>query len=432
MSQHTLMQVRTTGAGVSDRRGFLRTMSAGAAGLAAAGAFGWKEAVTVHAEELRKQGKSVIYLFLNGGPSQFETFDPKPGHANGGPTKAIDTAVSGIQLAENWDNLAKQMNDIALIRSMTNREGAHPRAVYQMHTGYLPSGGIKYPSFGAVVSKELGQPDFELPHFVSVGGRFGNTAGAGFLGMKYAPLVVNDANRMPSNSQLPVSQSRFDRRLELMKDLEEDFGKSAGPVVAEHQSVVKGAASLVTSPKLKAFDLSQEKDALRDRYGRTPFGQGCLLARRLVEAGVTFIEVELGGWDTHQDNFERIKPLSRQVDRGFAALVADLKDRGLLAKTLIVCLGEFGRTPRINPQTGRDHYPRVFSAAVAGGGVNGGRVIGASTADGTSVKDRPVTVADLLCTFCDVLKINPRKENIGPLDRPIKIVDGGAVVKELL
>jgi hypothetical protein len=431
MSKHTLMQIRTARDGVVSRRSFLRTMGTGTASLAAAGAFGWKEAVTVHAEELRKQGMACILLFMNGGPSQFETFDPKPGHANGGPTKAIDTALSGVQLAADWTNLAKQMKDIALIRSMSNKEGAHPRAVYQLHTGYLPSGAIKYPSFGALVSKELGQTDFELPYFVSVGGRFNNTAGAGFLGMRYAPFAVGDPNRMPSNSQITVNADRFRRRLDLSMDLEEEFGKSAKHAVEEHQSVLKGAANLATTPKLKSFDVSQEKDSVRERYGRTPFGQGCLLARRLVEAGVTSIEVELGTWDTHQDNFERTKTLSQQADKGFAALIGDLKERGMLDRTLVICLGEFGRTPRINPQNGRDHYPRVFSAALAGGGVKGGQVIGASSADGTDIKSRPVTVPDLFCSFCQALKISPRKENIGPLERPIKIVDGGSVVKEL-
>lgn len=431
MKWFPIEQVRTNGAGVVSRRTFIKGVAAGAA---AAGVLGWKEAVTLHAAELRRQGMSCILLFMNGGPSQFETLDPKPGTKNGGPTTAISTAVPGIELATGWDNLAKQMKDVALIRSMTNREGAHPRAVYQMHTGYLPSGAIKYPAFGAVASKELGQADFELPYFVSVGNRFNNTAGSGFLGMRYAPLVVNDANRMPNNSEVAggVSKSRFERRLDLMKDLEEDFAKSgARRAVEDHQSVYQSAANLVTSPNLKAFDLSQEKENVRDRYGRSAFGQGCLLARRLVEHGVTFIEIENGNWDTHQDNFERTKTLSAPTDKGFAALIADLKDRGLLEKTLVIWMGEFGRTPRINPNNGRDHYPRVFSAAIAGGGVQGGQVIGASSADGTDVKSRPVTVPDLFCSFCQALKINPRKENIGPLERPIKIVDGGAAVKEL-
>ncbi|MFL5342092.1 MAG: DUF1501 domain-containing protein [Gemmataceae bacterium] len=431
MTLHSLMQVRTDASGVIGRRTFLRTVAAGAA---AAGTLGWKDAVTLHAGELRKQGMACILLFMNGGPSQFETFDPKPGHANGGPTKDIATAAGGIRIAENWPKVAEQMKEIALIRSMTNKEGAHPRAVYQLHTGYLPSGAVKYPAFGALAAKEIGQADFELPYYVSIGGRFFNTSGAGFLGMKYSPFVVNDPTRLPNNAALPagVGEDRFARRLDLMKDLEEDFAASgARTPVTEHQSVMNSAAKLVTTPKLKAFDLAQEKDATRDKYGRSPFGQGCMLARRLVESGVTFIEVESNGWDTHQDNFERTKTLAGPTDKGFAALVADLKERGLLERTLVVWMGEFGRTPRINGNTGRDHYPRVFTAALAGGGVKGGQVIGGSSADGTDVKSRPVTVPDLFCSFCHALKIKPKKENIGPLDRPIKIVDGGSAVKEL-
>ena len=431
MSLHSMMHIRTDARGVVSRRTFLRSVAAGAA---AAGTLGWKDAVTLHADELRKQGMACILLFMNGGPSQFETFDPKPGHANGGPTKDIATAVDGIRIAESWPTVATQMKEIALIRSMTNKEGAHPRAVYQLHTGYLPTGGVKYPAFGALVSKEIGQPDFELPYFVSIGNRFFNTSGAGFLGMKYAPFAVNDPARMPNNTGLPagVGEERFARRLELMKSLEEDFAAAgARNAVTDHQSVLHGASNLVTSPKLKAFDLGQEKETTRDRYGRSPFGSGCLLARRLVESGVTFVEVESNGWDTHQENFERTKTLAGPTDKAFGALVGDLKERGMLERTLVVWMGEFGRTPRINPNNGRDHFPRCFSVAVAGGGIKGGQVIGASSTDGVDIKSRPVTVPDLFCSFCQSLKINPRKENIGPLERPIKIVDGGSSVKEL-
>jgi hypothetical protein len=429
MSVHAFMHLRADETGVLNRRTFLRGVAAGAAGVAV---LGWKDAVTLNAAELRKRGMACVLLFMNGGPSQFETFDPKPGTTNGGPTKGIPTAIPGVQLAEHWPNVAKQLRDIALIRSMTNKEGAHPRAVYQLKTGYLPSGSVKYPMFGSVVAKEIGQPDFDLPSFVSIGRR--DTIGSGFLGMQYAPFAVQDPNKMPSNVELPagVNSQRFTRRMNLLKDLESDFAEAgAAHQVDSHGALYKGAAQMVLSPRLKAFDLSQEKDAVRDRYGRTPFGQGCLLARRLVETGVTFVEVESDGWDTHQDNFERTKKLSEPTDQGFAALVADLKERGLLEKTLVIWMGEFGRTPRVNPQSGRDHFPRAFSAALAGGGVHGGRVIGATSAEGTTITDRPVTVPDLFTSFCHALKINPRKENHGPLDRPIKIVDGGEPVKEL-
>ena len=427
MTIASLLHLQTNRDGVTDRRAFLRNVAVGTAGVV-----GFKDALTVQADELRKRGMSCILLFMQGGPSQLETFDPKPGHANGGPTKAIDSSVSGIQIAENWTKTAEQMKHIALIRSMNNREGEHQRAVYQLHTGYIPAGGIKHPSIGALVASEIGPEDFDLPHFVGIGGA--GRIGSGFLGAKYAPFGVANPNQMPSNSVLPggVTANRFDRRLDLLTDLEEDFAKAGGKLrVEEHQEVYSSARQMVLSPKLKAFDLSQEKASLRDRYGRTAFGQGCLLARRLVEAGVTFVEVGFGNWDTHDDNFARTKTLSETVDPGFGALIADLAERGRLDKTLVVWLGEFGRTPRINPRTGRAHFPRAFNAAVAGGGVKGGQVIGATSADGTDVKNRPVTVPDLFCSLCHSLGVNPRKENIGSGNRPIKIVDGGAVVKEL-
>jgi uncharacterized protein (DUF1501 family) len=423
------MHVRTNRDGVVSRRAFLRNVSA-AAGL---GLLGWKDAIALHADELRRRDMSCILLFMRGGPSQFETFDPKPGVANGGPTKAISTAVSGIQIAENWENVARNMADIALIRSMTNREGQHDRAIYQMHTGYAPVGGVRFPTLGSLVASEIAPRDFDLPHFVTVGNRF-STIGSGFLPMTFAPYVVSDPNQMPSNVALPggVTNNRFDRRLNLMQDLERDFAAAGGEnLVREHRAVYECAAQMVRSPRLRAFDLSEEPNAVRNRYGRTTFGQGCLLARRLVEAGVTFVEVESNNWDTHQDNFTRTKSLSQQVDPGFAALIEDLRERGRLERTLVIWMGEFGRTPRINGNTGRDHYPRAFSLALAGAGVRGGRVIGATNANGTDVANRPVRVADLFCTFCHALGVNARKENITPLGRPIRIVDGGEVVQEL-
>jgi len=376
---------------------------------------------------------ACILLFMRGGPSQLETFDPKPGTSNGGPTKDISTAIGGIRVAEHWNSVAAAMKDIALVRSMTNREGEHQRATYQLHTGYVPMGSVKFPSFGSIVASEIGPTEFDLPHFVSIGNR-ATTIGSGFLGTQYAPFVVGNPNQMPTNVALPrgVTDKRLTRRLGLLDDLEKDFAEAGGEKqVEEHRTLLGSAAQLVTSPRLEAFDLGKEKGAVRDKYGRTNFGQGCLLARRLIEQGVTFVEVESNGWDTHQDNFNRTKTLSDTVDPAFAALVSDLKERGRLQKTLVIWMGEFGRTPRINPNTGRDHFPRAFNVALAGGGIEGGKVIGATSAEGTEVKERSVSVADLFCTFCQALKINPRKENVSSLGRPIKIVDGGQAVKEL-
>jgi uncharacterized protein (DUF1501 family) len=424
------MKVHMTADGTCSRRSFLRASAVGAAGLAG---ISFTDALRAAAPELRKRGMSCILLFMRGGPSQFETFDPKPGTSTGGPTKAIASAVKGIEVAEGWEKVAAQMKDIALIRGMTNREGNHQRAVYQVHTGYAPSGSIKYPSIGALAASELHAEDFDLPSFVSVGAR-GEGIGSGFLGMKYAPFVVQDANRMPQNTELPrsVAADRYRRRLGLMEKLEQDFADSGGRArVEDHRQLYDTAAKMVLSPKLKAFDLAGENSSLRDRYGRSSFGQGCLLARRLVETGVTFVEVTSDGWDTHRDNFEAIKRIAGGVDPGFGTLVADLRDRGRLDKTLVVWVGEFGRTPNINGNTGRDHYPRAFCAAVAGGGIKGGQALGKTDKDGRDVTDRRVQVNDLLVTICHALGINPRKENQSGVGRPIKIVDGGELVKEL-
>jgi len=430
MLTHNL-QVGMTRDGVLNRRHFLRNVAVGAAG---ASALGWMDGVRVQADELRKKGMACILLFMRGGPSQFETFDPKPGTDTGGPTKSISTAASGIQIAENWTNVAKQMKDIALIRSMTNKEGNHQRAVYNLHTGYIPSGSVKYPSLGSLVASELADPAFDLPHYVTVGGGLTEGIGSGFLGMTYAPFVVANANQMPTNVELPggVDGQRLRRRLGLMDKLEKDFADSGGQGrVTDHKALYETASQMILSPRLKAFDLGQEKENVREKYGKTPFGQGCLLARRLIETGVTFVEVFSDGWDTHADNFDRVKNLAGVVDPAFSTLVQELQERGMLDRTLVIWMGEFGRTPNINGRTGRDHYPRSFNVALAGAGIKGGQVIGKTDKDGRGVESRPVNVADLFCSFCHSLKINPHKENMSGVGRPIKIVDGGQVVKEL-
>jgi hypothetical protein len=256
--------------------------------------------------------------------------------------------------------------------------------------------------------------------------------GAGILGARYEPFRLGQAGRPPANVASPVEGERLKRRLGLLKELEAPFAADGGErVVEDHRQLYERAARLVLSPHVKAFDLDLEPAAVREAYGSSGFGQGCLLARRLVEAGVPFVEVGLGGWDTHQDNFERSRALSAQADAGFAQLVRDLKERGLLDRTLVVWMGEFGRTPRINPRSGRDHFPRAFCAALAGGGVKGGQVVGSSSPDGMEVSGRPVSVPDLFCSLAKSLGIDPRSENLSPLGRPVKVVDGGSVVSEL-
>jgi uncharacterized protein (DUF1501 family) len=414
--------------GVFGRRDFLRGVST--AGLAA-GALHWTDLVSLRADELRNRGMSCILLWMQGGPSQFETFDPKPGHANGGETKAIDTSVAGIQIADNLPQLAKVADDLAIVRSLTTKEGNHPRATFLLHTAHVPTASVHYPTLGSVVSRELGGAGSELPSFVRIGPRFPSAGEGGLLGADYNPFLVPNPDRLPENVQPLTAAERYQRRLGLLGNLELAADAGATPEVAEHRGLYQKAAKMVLSPQMDAFNLDREPSAMREAYGKSNFGAGCLLARRLVEAGVTFVEVGLGNWDTHVDNFTRSRGLAGELDRPFAQLVADLKSRGMLDKTLVIWMGEFGRTPRINPRAGRDHYPRAFSAVLAGGGVRGGRVIGRTDAGGGEVEDRPVTASDLFCTFYKSLGVDPAKENMSPIGRPIKIVDGGKAVDEL-
>ena len=425
-------QIRITSRGLS-RRGFLHTVTASAA---AAGTLNLRDLMSLQAAELKKQGKSMILLWMNGAPSQFETFDPKPDNAEvTGETKAIDTNVPGIQIANGWDNVAKVMNEIALIRSLTNKEGQHQRATFQMHTGYIPSSSVKYPSLGCNIAKMLADPERDLPAVVSVG----NTEGAGFLGVDYEPFVVDRPGDLPQNVAASANADRFNRRVGLLDQIEKEFSDRGGQVVAtNHKQLYSKASKLVLSPEVKRFQFDDESPTTRDRYGSSEFGKGCLLARRMVESGVPFIEVSSrgapgagGNWDTHQDVFSRTASLIQATDPGMAALISDLKERGLLDRTLVVWMGEFGRTPRINPRGGRDHYPRVFNAAMAGCGIKGGQVIGASTKDGSAIDRDAVTVHDLFASICQALDVNPAHENISPLGRPIKIVDGGKPVAKL-
>ncbi len=414
---------------VVGRRDFLRQITA--TGLAA-GACNWTDAISASADELRARGMACILLWMQGGPSQFETFSPKPDHRNGGKTKAISTNVAGIQIAENLPHCAKIMDELAILRSMTSKEGNHQRATYLLHHGYLPMGGVKFPTLGSNVSHQIGSTANQLPSYVRIGGRLQNSGNGGFLGVDYDPLVLNSAERMPENTKPRTPIDRYHRRLGLLDTLQSDFAEHGGEqVVADHRKLTKSASEMILSPSMKAFDLGQESPQMRESYGQGNFASGCQMARRLVEHGVTFVEVVSNGWDTHQDVFSRTAALTGQIDQPMAMLVKDLKQRGMLDKTLVVWMGEFGRSPSVNPRAGRDHYPKAFNAVVAGGGVQGGQVIGQTNAAGTEVTDRPVTVNDLFRTIYHTLEIDADHENMSRLGRPIKLVDGGEVVKEL-
>jgi hypothetical protein len=428
MNFHQQTNVAIDRRGGFQRRDFLKALPV-AAGLA--GGLSWTDVVTARAPELRQRGMACILLWMQGGPSQFETFSPKPGHANGGETKAISTAVPGIEICENLPEVAGVMKDLCLIRSMNSKEGSHPRATYLMHTGYLPTASVKYPTLGSIVASEIGPPISDLPSFVRIGGgRLGDSAG--LLGVNYDPFLLQSPERLPDNTALTTQEDRYKRRLNLLNRIEDNYAAAGGKQEVEnHRKVYAQAAKMVLSPKMNAFDLDKEPQKVRDAYGSGAFAAGCLMARRLVETGVTFVEVQAGNWDTHDDNFSRAKDLCGQIDKPYAALINDLKKRGMLDRTLVVWMGEFGRTPKINPRGGRDHYPRAFNVALAGAGVKAGQVVGATDAAGSEVKDRPVGVSDLLRTICGALKIDADKENMSSIGRPIKLVDGGEVVKEI-
>ena len=375
----------------------------------------------------------------------------KPGHENGGQFKPIDTSVSGLQVCEHLPKLAKLMEHCVPIRSMSTKEGDHTRGTYLMRTGNLPTGPIHYPTMGSLFSKELGLESSDLPNFVAVAPYTQFSPGAygpGFLGPRYAPLVVGDGNRVaPGQAGMNYDQSlgvknlelanginnyRADARLSLLGDLEADFASQRPGLVADsHREAYAAAVRMMRSEAVKAFHLDSEPDKLRDEYGRNQFGQACLLARRLVERGVPFVEVSLNGvannqtfaWDTHQQNFAAVKGLLGVLDPAWATLMKDLKDRGLLDSTLIVWMGEFGRTPKINPQVGRDHFPAAWTTVLCGGGIKGGQAIGKTSDDGMKVDDRPVSVQDLFCTMCHAVGLDPMKQNLSNVGRPIRLAD---------
>jgi hypothetical protein len=425
------------------RRDLLRLSAAGVLGASMSG---WLEALAADSAEQGKRKRACILLWMAGGPSQTDTFDLKPGHANGGPFKEIDTSAPGVRISEHLPQIAKHADKLALIRSMSTKEGDHERATYLMRTGYLPQGPIHYPSLGALLSKELGHDDTALPNFVSIAPTyFGGTAsyGSGFLGPQYAPLVVGDSRNFgPQNyeqalkvqdlqASTGVKREQMDARIELLRGLDQEFVTSRpGVATHSHQSAYERAVKLMRTAAEKAFDLEDEAKALREAYGRNMFGQSCLLARRLVERGVPFVEVTLTyagqnvfGWDTHQDNFEQVKRLCGVLDPAWATLMTDLKDRGLLDTTTIVWMGEFGRTPKINQQTGRDHFPNAWSVVLGGGGIKGGQVYGKTSPDGMTVAEKPVTVADLIATVAKAVGVDPMKQNMSNVGRPIRIAD---------
>ena len=409
------------------RRTFLQSIPTAAMGT---GIFGWANSLAVAATQNKTNHRACILLWMAGGPSPYETLSPLTGHRNAGETKSIATSVPGIRVAENLPHMAAQMEDLAVIRSLTSKEGNHNRASFLLHTGYLPTPTVKYPALGAVAAQQIAAEQGSLPAFVRIGGRQRSQVGGGLLGSKFDPFVHRDPTKPPGNTEPTTDAKRYRRRLRLLSQLQENQ-KPTTAIKDSYQATYDKASRMILSPEMQAFDLMREPKKMREAYGHSDFASGCLLARRLVEAGVTFVEVNCRGWDTHQDNFLKNRELAAQVDQPTAALIKDLKQRGLLDSTLVVWMGEFGRTPKINARGGRDHYPRVFSAAMAGAGIRGGQVLGKMSEDGSEVTERPVSIPDLFQTFCRALKIDAQSESISSLGRPIKVVEEGTAVEEI-
>lgn len=420
------------------RRKFLGIGMALSAGLLLS-KFGFAKTTRLNKPELSfmnplsAKADAVIVLWLSGGPSQFETFNPKPNSVNGGGTKSIASRISGIELSENLPMMADQMDKISLIRTLTSKEGNHDRARYLMHTSYPPVGVVKHPSFGGICAKELGgAKEFDLPYFISI---TGPSYSAEFLGKEFSPYVIKDVNKPLQNINkfAGIDDSRFNDRINMLNTMEDNFYSQKGlDDIKSHKVIYDKSIKLMNSPLISAFDISNEPDALKNAYGDTDFGRGCLMARRLVETGVKFVEVTLDGWDTHQNNFDRVKNLCKSLDPAISALLKDLSDRNMLDRTIVLCLGEFGRTPAVNNNDGRDHYPDAFCAAVAGGGLASGKVIGETNDDGNQIISSPLAPENLFATLCSQLGIDYNKINYSPSGRPLKYINNGSIIEELV
>lgn len=384
------------------------------------------------AEKDKRSAKSVIVLWMGGGPSQLETFDPKPGTDIAAGTKAIPTAVKGVQLAAGLDQLADQMAHVSLVRSLWSKEGDHERGTYALKTGYRPDPTVTHPALGAIVCHDLPGTGVDIPRHVSILPNEWPARG-GALGAEYDAFKVFDPAEPVPDTKPQVTAQRFEQRLDDLKVVEEAFAKGRGPRASAtgHRETMDRARKMMSSDQLKAFDVSREPESVRKEYGNTAFGRGCLAARRLIEVGVRCVEVTLSGWDSHANNHQITTRLRGELDPAFAALLRDLYARGLLKDTLVLCMGEFGRTPKMNALEGRDHWPHNFCAALAGGGIRGGVVVGESDPEGGKEPKDKQPVANLHATVLTALGIDHEKTFRGPLGRTFPRSEG-TPIKALL
>jgi len=412
-----------------NRRHFMSHV-AGAAAMAAP-AVAFTNSLRANATDLKKRHKSAILLWMGGGPSTMDIWDLKPGAPTGGPFKQMATSADGIAICEHMPLMSKQMHHMSIVRSMSTREADHMRGRYSMHTGYVPNPNVDHPGYGSVVAHELADQvaDLEIPPFVSIGS---GSVGPGFLGMTWAPFQV-DSNGNVRNLDMGIDPARLEQRLKMLSTIEDRFiGEKRGGSAEDHRKVLDKTVKLMTSKQMAAFKVTQEPKEAQEKYGTTGFGRGCLLARRLVEAGVPFVEVDLGGWDMHADIFSALADRKLpELDKAMSALVSDLADRGLLDDTAIIWMGEFSRTPTINGGAGRDHWARSWSVVVGGAGFNRGVVVGETSSDGKEVVTEPYASQDVMASVLKSLGISLETTFTAKNGRPMKIANSGKVIKEL-
>lgn len=424
------------------RRSFMQVGAATGLGLTLDGFLRNKaHADLKHYESKEGKAKSVIHIFLPGGSAHQDSWDPKPNAPieYRGEMGVVKTKLDGVFLNEYMKKTAEIADKLAICRSMTHGEAAHERGTHNMFTGYRPSPALQYPSFGTVVSHEFGVRN-NLPPYVCVPSVPTTYAGSGYLSSKFAPFALGSDPANPGftvqDLALPggVDEKRFTSRKNILAAVNDHFAtREKSDNIAAMDTFYHQAYSLISSQKAKeAFNINAEDAKLRDAYGRNAAGQRMLMARRLVEAGVRFVSLTYGGWDMHTGIKGGMAGQLPVFDQAFAMLITDLSQRGLLDSTLVMVSSEFGRTPKINATAGRDHWPKVFSVVLAGGGIKKGIVYGSSDATATEPEDDPLTVEDLSTTVYHCLGINADKELMAPGNRPIEIVDGGKIVKELV
>ncbi len=411
------------------RRHFMQHMATAAATVPA---LNFLSHLQTHAAEVKKNQKACILMWMGGGPPTIDIWDLKPGSKNGGEFKPINTKAPGVQISEHMPKTAMQFQDLSIVRSMSTREADHGRGRYFMHTSFVPNPTVVHPTFGSVVSYEVGKkrPHLEIPAFVSIGGGAGSP---GYMGMTHAPFDV-DSNGNIKNAKMDLSKGRLNQRLAMLDVVESNFINSKrGETPKAHREVYEKAVNLMTSDQMAAFKVADEKPEVLEAYGNNNFGKGLLMARRLVETGVPFVEVNMGGWDLHNDVFNNLRTQKLpDLDQGISALVQDLRSRGLLEHTTLVWMGEFARTPRINQNVGRDHWAASWSVMMGGGGLRNGQAIGETDADGTSVVGKSYLPGDIWATVAYSLGIPIDTVHTSKNGRPMRLANGGTPIKELI